>query len=86
MERYCKDNTQWEEQWERTKDWKDKEMEGQWKGDKGMRGQRDKGQRTGGTKDWRDKGLEDNGEWGQRNNGVKGTKDMEQWEQKGIVG
>ena len=42
---------------------KDKGMEGQWKGDKGMRGQR-----TGGTKDWRDKGLEDNGEWRQRNN------------------
>ena len=52
------------------------------------------GQRTGGTKewrtmerrqrdertkDWRDKGLEDNGEWRQKNNGVKGTKDMEQW-------
>ena len=34
----------------------------------------------------RDKGLEDNGEWGQRNNGVKGTKDVRQWGQKGIVG
>jgi len=41
---------------------KDKGMEGQWKGDKGMRGQRDKRQRTGGTIDWRtmengDKGI-----------------------------
>ena len=66
----------------RTKDWKDKGMEGQWKGDKGMRGQRDKGQGTGGTKDWR---TMENGDKGITVGG-KGTKDMGQWGQKGIVG
>jgi len=48
------------------------------------------GQKNGGQwkkdKEMRDKELEDNGEWGQRNNGGKGTMDMGQWRQKEIIG
>jgi len=59
-------------------------IEGQWKGI--VRTIHNGEEQWERTKDWRDKELEDNGEWGQRNNGDKGTKDMEQWGQKGIVG
>jgi len=48
------------------------------------------GQRTGGTKRTMKRrqrtGGHCHGEWEQRNNGVKGTEDIEQWGQKGIVG
>jgi hypothetical protein len=60
--RYCKNKGQWTEGTMdngRTKDWRDKGLEGQRTG--GTKDWRDKGlegQRTGGTKDWRDKGLE----------------------------